>query len=236
MTIMQFLRKYKRIIFIVTLIVFVLGVFIGFGGYFFSRGANIDAIALVNGVKITNTKFYRYYRDTVQSLRDKGQDITEDIEKTKQTEVLRDMIQEEVFYQESKKFGVNVPDVELARYIQSFDGFKHNGVFDRNVYFQVLQYRLKTSPAEFEEERKRNIAIAKLRMIVSSSVNLTLPEINLALNQKYKNSIVKDDEKNKFITQLRQEKLMAVFEEWYRSVGRDLKVKEFLSETFKQAK
>ncbi|MFA5858719.1 MAG: SurA N-terminal domain-containing protein [Elusimicrobiota bacterium] len=230
---LKFLNKYKKIIFIITGIGFMMGIFIGFGSYFFTKGWDADAIAMVDKTKISQDKFSRYYRNAQKNIREKGEDITEDADKRLQIEVLRELIQEEVLVQQAKKYGIFVSDAELARYIQSFDAFKRNGVFDRNTYIQVLSYE-RSTPIEFEEDRRRDIMRTKLvRILMQNTGPLTPAEISIALREKFGTKMPDQKEQEKFVNQLRQERMSAFFEDWYRQINKEVKVREFLSERLK---
>lgn len=228
---MEFFRKYKRTIFLITGIGFVMGIFIGFGSYFFYRGWSIDAVASVNGKNISYQKFQTSYQRALDNYRDKGQEVNDDIIQRMKQEVLSSLIQEEIFCQEADKYGIKVTDVELLMNIRSYPAFQQNGVFDRNAYNRVLAYQAHITPAEFEESERRRITMAKLRLLVSASVKVSEPELQIKYAQTNggkMDNYIKDREK--FIQTVLSEKTNAVFNEWFRQIQRELKIKEYLSE------
>jgi len=227
---MNFFRRYSRTILLITVIIFTAGAFVGFGGYYFTRGWRADTVALVNGKKILYSAFLNYLQRTINNLQEQNQEITDELLKQKKEEILRDLIQEEVFYQEAKKYGIIVTDEELAADIQRIPAFQKDNHFDHNTYFQVLRYVIRMTPEEFEESRRRTIAIAKLRYLIAGSVKVTDKELELVYLQE------KGDLKNYFrdYETFRQnyldQKTFFVFSEWFQQLGRQLKVKVYLEE------
>ena len=84
------------------------------------------------------------------------------------------------------------------------------------------------TPAEFEESRRRQIAIAKLRALILSSVRITDEELKLEYAARNDGSMKKfEDERNDFISTLQEEKSNAVFMDWFRTLQNTVKVKIF---------
>src|SRR5438067_12392968 len=102
---MNFLRKYQYHIFLFTMTVFLLGTFIGFGGYFFG-GANVgDSVAEVNGEKIPLRLFYSHYSRALDQAQPSGQKLDENGKREKRDENLRDPIQSLVIASQAKRYG-----------------------------------------------------------------------------------------------------------------------------------
>ncbi len=224
MDIFSFFKKHRRDIFIVTVIGFLAGIFLGFGGYIRATSA-IDTVATVNGTKISLSRFNRIVNQNIDNYREQGHEITQEITKSIKQQVFRDLLQEEVFWQESKKFGIVVTNAEVYQNIMRIPAFQKDGRFDRETYISTLLYRLKMSPKEFEESRKKQIAMFKLREFVVSSVKISNNEIVLAYNNKFGNMKNFEKEKEKFAQELLQEKQVAVLEEWYKQINNNLKIK-----------
>src|ERR1044071_5349997 len=103
---MNFLRQHQYKIFLFTIIVFLLGTFIGFGGYFFaSKGGPNDAIAEVNGEDIPVRTFLSHYRRALEPGPD-GKPLEPAARQAKRDEVLRDMVQSAVFAKQAERYGV----------------------------------------------------------------------------------------------------------------------------------
>ena len=232
---MNFLRKHMRVIFLITIIGFLAGAFVGFGSYFFANKTAADAVVEVNGAQIPYKRFSNYVNRALDGMRQQKQEVTDETMKQKKQEVLQDLIQEEVFSKEALKYGITVSDNELASDIQHYPAFQREGHFDRNAYFQVVYEILRTTPREFEDSRRNQIAIFKLRQLIASGVVITEPELKLEYFNANRGNM-KDFEKDraKFAEKLRQEKTMLVFGEWFKGLNQNMKLKIHLQEIEKQ--
>ncbi len=67
-----------------------------------------------------------------------------------------------VMFKESKRYGITVSDKEVAEYLRSHPLFVRSGKFDEKIYGYFLHYNVGTSPRDFEEAIRKNLAIAKL--------------------------------------------------------------------------
>ncbi|OGS19323.1 MAG: hypothetical protein A2219_07645 [Elusimicrobia bacterium RIFOXYA2_FULL_50_26] len=227
----EFLRKHMRTIFIITIVGFMAGAFVGFGSYFFGKKSVTDAVAEINGKKISYRDYTMMYNRTIENLRNAKEEVNEETMQRKKQEVLQDMIQEEVFWQEARKHGISVTDAELASNIQRYPAFQKEGKFDQQAYFQVVFQVLRTTPNEFEESQRRQIAIAKLRQMIADSVKISEPEIQFEYARANKGNMKKfNDERAKFLEGLRQEKVMMVFNEWFKQLNKQVKIKVYLEE------
>ncbi|MEW6042349.1 MAG: SurA N-terminal domain-containing protein, partial [Elusimicrobiota bacterium] len=137
---MNWLRKNMRTIFLVTVIGFVAGIFIGFGSYFFGGRGLGDAVAEINGVKIPYRSYYLLFNRIMENYREQNKDITETVIEQTRREVLQDLIQEEALYQEAKKYKIVVTDAEVAFDIQRYPAFQKDGQFNQGIYFQILAW------------------------------------------------------------------------------------------------
>jgi hypothetical protein len=224
----DFLRKNRRTIYLITLIGFVAGIFVGFGGYAIYR--TYDAVAIVNNVKIPYSRYQYYFSQTLENYRDQGKEFTENVYQQMKREVLSELIQEEVFWQEAKKFAIKVPDKELAYTIQQYPAFQRDGKFDPHLYYQILHYRLRTTPMEFELSRRKSIAIAKLRRLIMSLAKISPFELEYEYRRRFPAKIGDfDKEKDKFLEELTNERITAIISEWYNMLNRQIQVKEYLS-------
>jgi len=233
---MDFLRKHMQTIFLITIIGFLAGAFVGFGSYLFGSKTPADAVAEVNGTNIPYRDYAVLLNRVVDNL-SKTQEVTDEVMKQKKQEVLQDLIQEEVFWQQSKKYGIVVSDAELAADIQHYPAFQRDGRFDQNAYFQVLYQVMKTTPQQFEESRRKQIAIFKLRQLIASNVRISEPELQLEYARTHGGSMA-DFAKNrdKSLETLRQQKVMLVFNEWFKQLNQTVKIKVHLEEIEKQTR
>jgi len=228
---MNFLRKNMRMIFLITIIGFLGGAFIGFGGYFFSNKTSADAVVEVNGAKIPYRQYSNTLNRVLDGMRQQKQEITDAVTKQKKQEVLQDLIQEEVFSSEAEKYGITVPDGELAADIHHYPAFQRDGNFSQQAYFQILFQMLHTTPKEFEDSRRRQIAIFKLRQMIASSVLITEPELRMEYYFAHKGNMADyQKDKLKFRDDIKQKKTMLVFSEWFKLLNQTMKIKVHLEE------
>ena len=120
---MDWLRKYRYTIFMITLGGMLVGIFVQFGSGFLQLSP-YDAAIVVNGDKIS----YKEYQSRLEQYRRNQQEnktpaTDENINALKQKAV-QDLVQETVLGQEADKYGMQVTDNEVASYIQSAPAFQ----------------------------------------------------------------------------------------------------------------
>jgi len=227
---MSFLRKHMKVIFLITIVGFLSGAFIGFGSYFFGGAANADTAAEVNGEKIPYRRYNAMLNRVIDNMRRNKEEVNESTMNRLKQEVLQDMIQEEVFWKEARKYGISVSDQELAADIQNYPAFQRGGRFDPQAYAQILYQMLHTTAQEFELSRRRQIAIAKLRQLIASSIQVSEPEAKLEYLRAHGGKMTDyDKDHDKFVQNLRQEKVMLVFNEWFKQLNQTVKIRVFLN-------
>lgn len=222
----RFLNKYQYHIFLFTTGIFLLGIFLGFGGYFFSPGSGGDAIVEVNGEKVPLRIFYSHYNRAINDVKP-GTTLDENARKQKRNEVVRDLVQGVVFNDEAKRYGIEVPDQQVRMSLAAAPVFQENGKFSPALYMKALQYEFKMTPADFEEEQRRSLAFFKLRWLIQSCIKVTDKETEMALAATPSNLRPKDAKAlEDFRTKLWQDKVTWAFNQWFTRLGQNLKVKE----------
>ena len=175
---MNFFRKHKVAIILVILIGFFGGTFIaGFGVSTFGKVSSLDTVAVVNGKKIPYKYYYSLYNNALGMLKNSGQEINEEMMTLTQNHILRNLIQDELIWQQTKKYGIIVTDTELAQDIQSYPYFLNDrGQFDSRNYYQFLN-NLRMSPKDFESLRRKQLASNKLKLLVASATQISESEL-----------------------------------------------------------
>lgn len=211
---MNFFRKHKVAIILIILIGFFGGTFIaGFGVSTFGNNSSFDTVAVINGQKIPYKYYYSLYNNALNMLRHSEENITDETTKEIQNQILRNLIQTELFWQQTKKYGITVSDNELAQDIQSYPYFLNaNGQFDSRIYYQFLN-NLRMSPKDFENLRRKQLAANKLQMLIASAA-------------KVSNSEKKGDDDYSLI----QTKANEVLNDWFDNVKRESKIKILLED------
>ena len=212
---MNFFRKHKVAIILVILIGFFGGTFIaGFGVSTFGNSSSVDTVAIVNGTKIPYKYYYSLYNNALNMLQHSGQDVNEEMTKRIQDQILRTLVQDELIWQQTKKYGITVSDNELAQDIQSYPYFLNDkGQFDSRNYYQFLS-NLRMSPKDFESLRRKQIASTKLQMFIASAAIIP--------NSK----ITEESSENALL----QEKANEVLNDWFNNLKRTSNIKILLEE------
>jgi hypothetical protein len=209
---MNFLRKHKVKIFLITIFGFLAGTFVGFGSYLFGDRNYYDTVAVVNNVKIPYKIYYSLYNNRLETLRQTGQDITEEIKKDIQNDIVRNLIQDEIIWQQTKDYGITVSDKELAADIQAYPYFlNENGQFDIRYYYKFLN-NIRLSPKDFESLRRKQIASKKLQMLVASAAKISDTEIQNPNNYSEQVNAL-------------QIKANEILNDWFDTIKRKTKIK-----------
>jgi peptidyl-prolyl cis-trans isomerase D len=207
---MNFFRKHVRVIFIVTIVAFV-GVII-FSAIVNSLGSN-DYAVKVNGKKVPLRLYMFVYENTVESYqKTSGVYLSDNQKQQLKANILQTLVQDEIFYQQSKLYCISVTDEELSLDLQNSLQFKENGVFSTTKYMAFLR-AMRMSPKEYELLRKKQIAGIKLKMLLASSVKLWNYEVVTVAKQKDKTK-----------EELFSSKINVVLNEWYQQVIKSSKI------------
>jgi peptidyl-prolyl cis-trans isomerase D len=245
---MNFLRKYQMHVLAGLLAFFLIYIALGFGTSFFVKGSPNDSIVDVDGEKVPLRLFWSQYNrvlDQSKPLDKAGRD-------QKRDEAIRDLVQSVVFKRETARYGISVPDQQVAVSLTQIPAFQSQGRFSPQQYMQVLQSQLKMDPQDFEEEQRLSIGFFKLRWLISSAIKVTDKEMELSgqypefakLNRMEETET--HDEKTGKVTghkkrqrteaeirelfrkKLFDEKTLFCFNQWLTQVGQKLRVKPHL--------
>ena len=233
------LRKNTKIFLWFAASVFILATFMGLGGYFFTRTP--DAVAVINGKKISYENFNNVYYERLNSYRNMyNAEINEQMAAGLKKMVLEDMIRRELMLQEAKKEKIKVSNAELSAYIQQFPYFQKNGSFNQQQYLAVLKMQLHMTPAVFENEVRQSLIMSALRDKVTANLKVTEQEVAAELEKRSKDKKSKagaaDLEKDKEVVRetLLNEKKTRAFEAWFNLLLSKSKVQNNLDAVEKQ--
>lgn len=134
-----------------------------------------DAIATIEGRRVTVGTFQRLYQQQLLSVRQAyGGQITEDMIRQLQIpqRVVQQMVDEEAMVAEATRLGMTVSDAELRERILRMPGFQENGQFIGDArYRQVLtMQRPPIRAADFEEQLRKGLLAEKLQAAVTAWV------------------------------------------------------------------
>ena len=222
----SFFTKYKRLIFIIVVVIFVGSIFF-VSGQVFSDSAS-SAVAEVGGSKIPYKQFLTQVNRVMGSMKDSGTEVNEVLSKSVKQEVFREMIIEELLSQQGKKMGMLVPDFEVAVEVQNTPQFREAGAFSPRAYYQTIFNEFQMSPVDYEAWRKKARLATKFKQFIYTSVKVTPQEAReyyLAKNKDPKNF---EKERAKYTDELAREKFANIANFLLRQLTTQQEVKSYL--------
>lgn len=224
------LRRYRQPLFIAVTAVFLIGIFVGLGGYFFSGADLSDTVAVVGGKKIPYSRFRNRVNQYLEMMREQRKvEVTQAMETEVKQGMLRDMIVDELLANEAEKMGLRVSDMELSLSIQNTPAFQREGRFDQDLYFQAVRFSFKTSPEQFEADQRRAMLSAKLKSIIARSAKVSPAEIDTewAVASRAKGAPKKKEE---FAGQLRQKRALDAINAFLRGLAASTEIRTYLDQ------
>ena len=174
-------RKVFSILFIIAIaVVFTLQFGPGSSGFGQANpGAAPSAVAVVNGKEIPILEFRQQYARQLQYLRSMGQPVTEAVARqfgVPQT-VLERMVNSELLAQAAERHGIRASDEEIVAILQKSPDFQKDGQFDYATYQQVVRDYFRQTPADYEEDIRRQLAAQKLMQLVQHGAVVSDDEV-----------------------------------------------------------
>ena len=223
----SFFIKHKKSILIITL-AFFLGsiVYIGLDAY--SRSNYSLTAATVGGQKISYRDLQRVTEQQANRFRSQGIDVNEDFLKMIEQQVLSSMVSEEILNQAAREAGLWVADYEVAYDIKTSPWFSPEGKFDKTQYEYVLKSSAGVTPAQFEEQLRRDKLANRYRQTLYSFYKLTPEEIKYAY--QVQNGNLKDFDANKkdFAATLMDTKMETAQKAFLDDFNNHVEIKTFL--------
>jgi peptidyl-prolyl cis-trans isomerase D len=165
----------------------------------FLRGTGADAasgdtVASIEGQDISAGEFRRIYQAQVQAYRSQyGGQMNDQLLKQLGVEqqILQQMVDERASLAEAKRLKIRVSDEEIRQRIFSIPAFQENGQFiGEQRYAQLLQVqRPPMTPADFEENVRRQLTVDKLRATLTDWISV--PDKELEHEYRRRNDKVK---------------------------------------------
>jgi len=156
------LRKNAKYFYFLFFLVIITFVFWGVGTV---DKQHSPVIADVAGQKITAERFWRNYEETRRIYREIFKDKAVEMEQNLKEKVLEDLVNEEVLLYLAKKYGIEATDKEIQDAIINDPRFMRNGVFQKDVYFQILKLN-RITPQQYEAFLQREITIRKTLQVI----------------------------------------------------------------------
>lgn len=172
--------------------IFVLGLlavpflFFGVDGYLTAVPQN--AVAIVGDDEITSPEFETSFAQFRANLRQRQGDAFDEIATNQplvRREHLEGMIDQLLLRQYAESLGLTVSDSAVLRVLADIPNFQVNGVFDPEVYQQVIRATGRTVRG-FERELREDLMVSMIPMALSTSAVVTETEIDrmIALRQE----------------------------------------------------
>lgn len=206
---MTFLRRHQKSVFAATLTVFFGGMFVGFGGYWFTNRDMQGVVAKVGKEKITTQTLMTRVDLYTQRLREQGTELDDAKLAQLKREMLNTMMVDELLTIKARELGLVVTDEELARDIRATPAFVRGGQFDQDAYFQAVRATFHESPQEYEKERRKGIETARLKGLFYRLAKVSPAELREAYGAANKGSYKNfEKEKDAFASRLQQQRAL----------------------------
>ncbi|MBI5210060.1 MAG: SurA N-terminal domain-containing protein [Elusimicrobia bacterium] len=227
----RFLRKHRRALFIATATTFLIGIFVGLGGYLFTSRDVSESVATVGSAKIPYNRFLAKVNQYAEAVRQQGTDLSDVSLKEIKQGMLREMIIEEILAKKADELGVTVTDAELARDIRNTPAFQRGGVFSEELYFAAVRNVFHDTHGAFEDSRRRAIKTAKLKQLFLQVAKLTPAEIREAYAQE-KKGVMKDFEKEReqFEWKAQQQRAIELLNYYLRQASTQVEIRTYLDQ------
>lgn len=164
-SVIKTLRKNAKYFYFLFFLVIITFVFWGVGTV---DKPKADYVAEVDGQKIYAERFWRNYEEIRRFYREVFKDKATEMEQGLKEKVLEDLINEEILLWLAKKYDIEATDKEVQDAIVNDPRFMRNGVFQRDIYFQILKLN-RLNPAQYEASLKREITIGKTLQVIAFS-------------------------------------------------------------------
>jgi len=178
---MQRHKKWLIITIWISTIAFIGAGFVGWGQY--SYGNKAGAVAKVGDVEISQGQLQKAYSRLYTKYNQAFQGNFDE-EKAKQfglqKQALQSLLQQALILNLAESYDITVSDVEIANVLKSQKAFQKDGIFNIDIYKQVLsQNRL--TPTEYEAELKKELTIEKTLKLLPVTVSKNEKNIILSM-------------------------------------------------------
>jgi peptidyl-prolyl cis-trans isomerase D len=228
---MSWLRKHRRAFFIAVVAIFLMGTFVGLGGYLFTSRDTQTSVATVGSAKIEYGAFIRRVNQYVENARERGVEVTDQMTKEVKQETLRDMIVDEILEKKADELGITVTDEELARDIQNTPAFQRGGQFDTDQYFSTVYRVFRDTPQAYETNRRKSMKAYKLKQLIFQTAKITPQDLREAYAREHKGDMKAfEKQKGDFEARLQQQRAIELINYYLRQVSQQIEIRSFLEQ------
>lgn len=175
--------KYLSWVLWLVIFVFILFVFVDFGGTVNRGTLPSEAAATVGGLEISYREFQQSYQRTEEAYREAfGGDF--DSQRAQQMglpmQVLNQLVNERILMLEADRMGLAVSPKEVRQAVVEMPSFQQDGKFiGREAYERLLRAN-RLSVDQFHEELRRELLTNKVRKVLAQSVYVPADEVEQA--------------------------------------------------------
>ena len=227
----SWLRRYRRALFIATIAIFLIGTFVGLGGYLFTSRDVTQAVATVGSTKIPYARFLARVNNYVEARRNRDGEVSDAALKEVKAGMLRDMIVDELLLAKAEEMGIVVTDAELAHDIRSSPAFQAGGEFSPETYYRAVRAVFRDTPQGYEEMRRRDIKAGRVKQLIFQAAKLAPAELAELYAREHKGSMkdfVKD--RDAFAARSQQQRALELINFLLRQITSQLDIRTYLDQ------
>jgi peptidyl-prolyl cis-trans isomerase D len=226
-----FLRRHRQPLILAIVVIFVIGIFVGLGGYFFTGADTTEAVAMVDGSKIPYLRYRARVDQYLESQRAQDKEVTDQMTAEVKSEMLRDMIVNELLAGRAEEMGLKVSDTELALTIQQNPGFQDQGRFNQGLYMQAVRLRFKTTPIQYERAQRRDLQSARLKALMFRTAKVLPGELRAEYLRTRAGKVQEfDAKKAQFSQALRQQRALDAINFYLKQRAANADIRTFLAQ------
>lgn len=225
----SFLRKHRKSIFAATLSVFFGGMFVGFGGYWFTDRDTDGVVARVGREKIPYQELAVRVDGYAERLREQGVELDDEKLSVLRREMLNNMLVDEMLALKADELGLVVTDDELSRDIRATPAFARGGRFDQDAYFQAVRAMFRQSPQEYERGRRKALKAARLKGLLFRLEKVSPAELKDLYAAANKGSLKDfDKQKDAFASRVQQQRALELVNHCLRQMQTQVEIQNYL--------
>lgn len=178
------MRKYSGSIIIKIILGAIVLVFVFWGAGSFRDNKRANMVAEVDGKPVSIQKYQTVYDNLIEQYKRKyGSPLNDELIKNFRIKenALNIVIEKALLIDEAEKLGLRVSDEELLEKIEKNPTFQKDGVFDAELYKNLLRAN-RLTPESFEADYKENLIIEKVIDTVTKSVKISEEEVRNLYN------------------------------------------------------
>ncbi|NOX21275.1 MAG: hypothetical protein GXO99_08505 [Nitrospirae bacterium] len=218
---LYFMRKHAKFFYVFFFLIIISFVFFYVGPI--DQNQN-PVLVEIGDSKIYLDEYWRAYDNLRNIYRDVYKDqFTPELEEKLDLKgkALEQLIEQRLLLMKAAELGIYASDNELREAIINDPVFHRNGVFSRDVYLRILQLN-RISPTYYEEAKRGELVLKKIRTLLEDSVDLTPIDIQIfkgsaELLKAIKDSLLADKQDKlirSFVESLKKEYHVKVYSQY----------------------